>query len=106
MVEDGVLRAMAQTGTSARTTVDILTFTIGRKYLLDARFFPGEKVVYSVHDDTTDQTTEIVARTVITTNLPVENAYNRLFHLRVIEQEAVTKTMFVEFVEFMQKRHI
>jgi len=93
-INGNTLQGMAQTGSSNRTTVDLITISTSTLYAVDARFLPGNKVEFRVDGD---------VKGVVRDNLPV-TAPSVLWTGHMIESEAVQKTMFISGIQYLQRR--
>lgn len=98
------LVGFAQTGVTTQTTLTLLTLTASTTYLIDIRYIPGDKVEFKINDQTANFGDKPTTRGVIRSNLPRENDFGRLFFIQSREHEALEKSVFVGFVEYMQRR--
>lgn len=103
-IVNSTLKAVSRdNNTAGETTVDIGTISTNTVYVVEARLLPGEKVVYYLLNNSTNQLEE---KAVINTNIPLlSNTNNRAFFEYFIStQDANNKLLTSSFFEYIQKR--
>ena len=106
-IENNILKGVVGNG-SAETYKDLLTIEANKIYNIEARYYPGEKVIFYVKGPTAPATYNIYAEPIgiITTNLPPNTPVVNLMlmDIRVQTNAAAEKQLYMSFWQFIQSR--
>lgn len=104
---NGSLYGVTHNGTT-ETTVLLQSISVNQKYKIEARYLPGEKVIFLADDPTTSPATKIREVGVLTATLPspAETANTNLFQIKITTNAAAEKILRVTFLEYLQRRNI
>lgn len=105
MINDDSLLGLAQTGKTARSTIDLgVTIVKNTFYLLEARYIPNQVVQFYVTEDTEVITNKSSLRGVLRTNLPVDDNFNFIFYASIAEKTAFQKHITISSYRYIQKQ--
>lgn len=107
-IVDGNLYGVTRDNAGNETTLLLQALSATTKYIIEARYFPNERVVFYVDDPTTSPTTLIRPVGNITTTLPSPSAtFNQnLFYADITESSAAVRTLRLTFFKYWQFRNI
>ena len=87
------LRGFVTDNAAVETVVTLQTIALDTTYLIEAKFFPGKKVVFKVDD---------VEKGIITSGLPT-GEHTNLWSLELTTNAAGAKSMLVQTFDFIQR---
>lgn len=107
-VQGGQLLGVTANGTAESTVVLLPAVQDSDRYVVEARLFPGNKVVFLVTDAAG---TLLKERGVLTTNLPKGDVHpadddGAWFHFLVRTKAAAAKSVYFDFAEYIQEKII
>lgn len=107
MIENGALFAFTANNSTYTKQATAFTFQSDKAYMLEARYYPGAKAVFYVSEPFVNigqwnESVRVVERATVTSTLPTPAAISPRW--MVCPSENVSKTMAVNFFEYIQKK--
>lgn len=106
-ISDDTLYGVSNDGTT-ESTVKLQVLQANQKYHIEARYLPGQRIVFFADDPTTTPVTSIREVGSKVNNLPIPDATGNtlFFFTRITTNAAAAKIMWMSFVEYLQFRNV